>query len=81
MMDKVFLDLGGRRLCFIGGFYIDDTFASFQQLQTKYRRLQQHFYHYLPVRHFVVERIPEFTVKPNNQIFYDLLLSQPDSKH
>lgn len=50
---------------------MDNTRASFLQLQTQYQLPLLHFYRYLQVTHFKWECFPE---KPH---FYDVLLSQP----
>lgn len=59
-MDTAFLDWRRRGLCCIGGFYINNKFASFLQLQPKYCLPQKDFYRYLQVRHFIKEYIQEF---------------------
>lgn len=52
----------GRRIPW-GDLYINNTFASFTQFQTKYHLPHSHFYFYLQIRHFTQVYIPEFTTK------------------
>lgn len=80
LMDEVFLDWRDRGIHTVADLYINGKFASFFELQSTYHLPQSHFYRYLQVRNFVHECIPEFTIEPEKQTFYDLLLSPSDSK-
>lgn len=50
----------------IGDLYIKGTFASFQQLQEKFKLPKNHFFRYLQIRNYVKTHLPDFeTVAPN----------------
>ena len=80
-LDNVFLTWREKGLQCIKDFYFDNSFASFTQLKIKYSLPSSHFFRYLQVRHYVQKNIPSFPIKPKESIFYDLLLSPPDTRH
>ncbi|KAF3833342.1 hypothetical protein F7725_027007 [Dissostichus mawsoni] len=47
-------------------FYIDNTFASFQQLSDTFALPRQHFFRYLQIRSFVSNRFPQFPNHPTD---------------
>lgn len=56
--------------------YIDDLFASFQQLSSKFDLPKSHFFRYLQIRSYIKEKTPQFPHKPPSQGI-DLVLSNP----
>lgn len=46
--------------------YIDNTFASFEQLSKKISLPNQHFFRYLQIRNFVLHRFPQFPSMPSD---------------
>uniref|UniRef100_A0A8C4S006 Reverse transcriptase domain-containing protein n=1 Tax=Erpetoichthys calabaricus TaxID=27687 RepID=A0A8C4S006_ERPCA len=40
--------------------YIDNIFASFEQLRSKFNLPATHFFHYLQIRNFVKQKLPDF---------------------
>uniref|UniRef100_A0A671XVP2 Reverse transcriptase domain-containing protein n=1 Tax=Sparus aurata TaxID=8175 RepID=A0A671XVP2_SPAAU len=80
MMDAAFVQWSDKGLTAIIDLYINDHFATFAQLQTKFGLPSSHFFRYLQVRNFVRQSIPHFETLPEQHVFYELMTKPPTSK-
>jgi len=80
-LDRGFVEWKTKGLMSIGDLYIDDKFASFNQLQSVFNLPRSDFFRYLQVRHYVQTVIPQFMDKPEINSFEKTLLVNPSSRH
>lgn len=80
-MDAVFTQWSDRGLSTIRDLYINNHFATFAQLKSKFGLPAGHFFRYLQIRNFVRQSIPHFETLPEQHSFYEVLIRPPTSKH
>lgn len=64
LMDKAFITLSNKGMSRISDLYIDNLFASFEQLTQKFNLSNSNFYQYLQVRNFVSSNSDCFPCSP-----------------
>uniref|UniRef100_A0A673FPW0 Reverse transcriptase domain-containing protein n=1 Tax=Sinocyclocheilus rhinocerous TaxID=307959 RepID=A0A673FPW0_9TELE len=64
MMDRTFSQWATYGISTFKDLYIDDVFASFQQLSDKFSMPQNNFFRYLQVRSFIRDKHPQFPSLP-----------------
>lgn len=73
MMDTTFLQWLALGIATFSDLYIDNVFASFQQLAEKFALPRHNFFRHLQVRRFVQDKYPQFpslpTVNPIDSFF------------
>uniref|UniRef100_A0A3P8TZR2 Reverse transcriptase zinc-binding domain-containing protein n=1 Tax=Amphiprion percula TaxID=161767 RepID=A0A3P8TZR2_AMPPE len=60
--------------------FIDNNFASFDQLTNKFGIPRTHFFRYLQIRHFLQSQLPDFPEAPQSSVIDDILSLQPSGK-
>lgn len=80
-MDAAFKQWPVKGLIAIKDLYIDNHFASFAQLQTKYNLPTSHFYQYLQIRNYVKQAFSNLDTIPIQHVFYNIMNEPPTSKH
>ncbi|CAI5656405.1 unnamed protein product [Oreochromis niloticus] len=80
-MDPVFKLWSALGLHTIKDLYIDNCFASFAQLQSKFMLPSAHLFRYLQIRNFVKQSFAHLDKPPAHSDFYDYLIKNPTSKH
>uniref|UniRef100_A0A669DW20 Reverse transcriptase domain-containing protein n=1 Tax=Oreochromis niloticus TaxID=8128 RepID=A0A669DW20_ORENI len=80
-MDAAFKQWPVKGLTAIKDLYIDNHFASFAQLQTKYNLPTSHFFRYLQIRNYVKQAFSNLDTIPIQHVFYNIMNEPPTSKH
>lgn len=73
MIDTVFLMWARKGIKNVGDLFFDGSFATFEQLSTKFDLPKSHFFRYLQARDFVRSIFPSFPLKPDECPFDDCL--------
>lgn len=81
----VFREWNRKGIVCFRDLFIDNTFASFEQLRTKFGLLQSHFFRYLQARHYVLSELsnpprPVLSLNPSQKrlisVLYNMMLAQ-----
>ena len=72
-MDAVFKHWSDKGLTAIENLYIDNHFASFAQLQAKFKLPTSKFFRYLQIRNFVKQSFSCLDAPPIQHVFYDIM--------
>ena len=80
IVDRAFLSWSTLGIKTFKDLYIDDTFASFEQLSTKYTLPRSNFFRYLQIRSFVRNVSPQFPNLPETVPVDSLLRPLPNTK-
>lgn len=80
MADGAFAVWSNLGIKSFNNLYIEGTFASFQQLSSKFKIPNSHFFRYLQIRSFVRDSTPQFPSQPGSHGVDTLLLPPPSSK-
>lgn len=73
LLDRGFQTWHDKGIHSISDLYIDNSFASFEQLSTKYKLPNSHFFRYLQIRDFVKKKFSNFPNTPPLSCFDNLL--------
>ena len=68
MQDATFNIWFKKGLRYFKDLFIEDKFASFAQLSSKFDLPTSNFFRYLQARHYVSDSVPGFPDKPDNSI-------------
>lgn len=80
MLDATFHGWQRKGLSLFNDLFLDNKFASFQQLSDKYILPASNFFRYLQVRHFVSGSVPGFPDKPPTNMLDDVMIFNPSKK-
>uniref|UniRef100_A0A3B3HW57 Reverse transcriptase domain-containing protein n=1 Tax=Oryzias latipes TaxID=8090 RepID=A0A3B3HW57_ORYLA len=80
LVDNVFLKWADLGLRTFKDLFIDDVFASFQQLSERFSLPKQHFFRYLQARSFVISTFPSFPNLSETSTMDSLLLPSSSLK-
>ncbi len=80
LLDRTFATWYTKGLKCLQDFYIDNTFASFDQLRDKYNLSKSHFFRYMQLRHFVRDNIPHYETKEKGHALLELFSMFPNRK-
>lgn len=78
--DPVFSIWKGKGLATMKDLYIDNVFASFDQLKAKFDLPPSHFFRYLQVRNYTRANILNFETYNSPDDVYSLLAKEPETK-
>lgn len=79
-LDGAFITWKQLEICVAGNLYIDGVFASFQQLQERYRLPKNQFFRYLQIRDYIRTHLPNFE-KANPDNIESLFNVFPNPRH
>ncbi len=79
-LDGAFATWKQLGICIVGNLYIEGAFASFQQLQEKYRLPKNQFFRYLQIRDYIRTHLPNFE-KANPDKIESLFNLFPNPRH
>lgn len=80
LLDPTFREWHRRGIKRFKDLYLDNSFASFEQLSEKFSLPSTHFFRYLQLRHFLRNQIPNFPETPDMEIVDALLKLHPSRK-
>lgn len=80
-LDSTFTTWSAKGIKCVKDLYLDNKFASFEQLRSKYNLPHSNFFRYMQIRHFVREGIPNFEFFREGHQYLELLSLSPDSKN
>lgn len=80
MQDTSFNIWHGRGLKSFSDLFINNTFASFEQLSKKFNIPGSHFFRYLQIRHYMKESLLQFPQKPSDNIINNIMSRNPADK-
>lgn len=78
--DSVFLSWRGKGLVTLKDLYIDNVFASFDQLKRKFDLQSSHFFRYLQIRNYARANISNFETYNQPDEVYSLVTKKPETK-
>lgn len=79
-LDPVFAIWKGKGLVTVKDLYIDNVFASFDQLRDKFALQPSHFFRYLQVRNYARVKISNFENCNSPDEVYSLLTKEPETR-
>lgn len=79
-LDEAFNIWRDHDLITVGQLYINNTFASFTQLQEKFNLPSSHLFRYFQIRSFILKQFPTFPLRMSQNILEDILEQYKSTK-